>query len=174
MENTCFRDPAWLQYNPLTSDTVLEYFSFSQFYDRNCNNEVLKMQTQHSTLATTGAFLEKMSGVQYVVHRAEEPYLFIIKKCYRHTPEKTVTLDYYYVMNGTVYQAPTEKEVSRTRQTNILFSMMETLNDLPFQKPAPATVTSGSIDKKKVVTSSRLATLFSQYYTAYQPPEDQA
>ncbi|KAI5191234.1 mediator of RNA polymerase II transcription subunit 6 [Nematocida minor] len=170
MENTCFRDPIWLQHNLLTSDSILEYFSFSQFYDKNCNNEVLKMQTMHSTLSGIDGFLKKMCGIQYSLHYAEEPSLFIIKKYERLSPEKVLMLDYFYIMHGTVYQAPTESEVSRTRYTNVLFSMFDSLKDLPFQKPVQS-ATSASvysrIEKKKSISTSRIAGLFNSYYMDY-------
>ncbi|OAG29891.1 mediator of RNA polymerase II transcription subunit 6 [Nematocida displodere] len=164
MENTCFRDPLWLQHNALTSETALSYFSLSQFYDRNCNNEVLKMQTMHNPLAGGGEFLQKMAGIQYVIDHAEEPQLFLIKKCERLSPEKVFVLDYYYIIHGTVYQAPTEKEVSRTRYTNILFSMMATLNTLPLEK-TPNPSPSGGVAGKRNTSSNRLAGLFNSYYT---------
>lgn len=47
LEHVCFRDVSWLQINGgLRAEMVLEYFSLSQFYDRTCNNEVLKMQAR--------------------------------------------------------------------------------------------------------------------------------
>lgn len=167
MENTCFRDSVWLQQNMLTAETVLEYFSFSQFYDRNCNNEVLKMQTMYSTLSGIEGLLKKMCGIQYAVHYVEEPVLFVIKKYERISLEKTLVLDYYYVMHGTVYQAPTQSEVSRTRYTNILFSMFDSLESLPFQKPVQSTSTPAIIEKKKHLSSSRITGLFNTYYTEY-------
>jgi hypothetical protein len=30
----CFRDNRWLEVFPLNKDTVMDYFSFSSFYDR--------------------------------------------------------------------------------------------------------------------------------------------
>lgn len=167
MENTCFRDSIWLQQNLLTAETVLEYFSYSQFYDKNCNNEVLKMQTMYSTLAGIDGFLKKMCGIQYEVHYAEEPVLFVIKKYERLSPEKILVLDYYYVMHGTVYQAPTHSEVSRTRYTNILFSMLGSLQNLPFQKPSQNIPAPVRVDKKRNLSSSRIAGLFNSYYTEY-------
>lgn len=41
-----FKDLAWLHAYGLTPHNALEYFSLSQFYDRTCNNEVVKMQTK--------------------------------------------------------------------------------------------------------------------------------
>ncbi|KAI5188413.1 mediator of RNA polymerase II transcription subunit 6 [Nematocida sp. AWRm77] len=166
MENTCFRDPVWLQHNSLTQSNVLVYFSFSQFYDRNSNNEVLRMQTINNPNIDADSFLTKMTGVQYCVHHEEAPFLFVIKKCERLSPEKLLVLDYFYVMHGTIYQAPTEKEVSRTRYTNMVFSMMSTLNDLPF-KPVQQVQKVQSVEKKKSVSSSRLAGLVNLYYTDY-------
>lgn len=47
LAHICFRDGAWIQARGgLGAHNVMEYFSLSQFYDRTCNNEVAKMQTQ--------------------------------------------------------------------------------------------------------------------------------
>ncbi|KAL0266109.1 UNVERIFIED_CONTAM: hypothetical protein PYX00_011825 [Menopon gallinae] len=46
MEEVCFIDPCWLAKNVLNPSNALEYFSSSPFYDRTCNNEVLKMQSK--------------------------------------------------------------------------------------------------------------------------------
>eukprot|EP00959_Pyramimonas_sp_CCMP1952_P093522 1957232-Pyramimonas_sp.AAC.1 len=43
----CFRSDDWLRAfcgGALIRETVLDYFSLSPFYDRNCNNELAKMQ----------------------------------------------------------------------------------------------------------------------------------
>ena len=39
-----FRDTEWIRHIPLNRDTVLDYFANSQFYDRACNNERVKME----------------------------------------------------------------------------------------------------------------------------------
>lgn len=163
----------WLQSNLLTKENVLEYFSFSQFYDRNCNNEVLKMQTKHSVISGLEKMLEKMCGTQYVVQKSEDPQLFIIKKQQRVSPEKAFVIDYYYVMNGTVYQAQIEKEIVKTRYTNILFSMLSTLKVAFHRAPAPAATTAGAADKKKASISARLPGLFNLFYTDQMNEEDE-
>ena len=79
-EDNCqvrFEDRAWLLANPpLRIDTVLEYFSRSQFYDKNCNNENLRMQCLDSSL------LKKMQGIEYTVlpEQCEPPRLFVVRK----------------------------------------------------------------------------------------------
>ena len=35
---------------PLTADNVFEYFTHSFYYDKQSNNQVLRMQTQHTGL----------------------------------------------------------------------------------------------------------------------------
>ncbi|KAI5165261.1 mediator of RNA polymerase II transcription subunit 6 [Nematocida sp. AWRm78] len=161
MENTCFRDSLWLQENILSKDTLMEYFSYSQFYDRNCNNEVLKMQNIHRNNDSLDIFLTKMCGIQYIITYAIEPTLFIIKKCNRISPDKINVLDYFYVMNGTIYQSPTEKEVFSTRYTNILFSMYNSLESMPFLE------TTHLQTEKKKISTGRVSGLFNAYYTDY-------
>ncbi|KAI5181614.1 mediator of RNA polymerase II transcription subunit 6 [Nematocida sp. AWRm80] len=172
MENTCFRDPAWLQYNPLDRTSALEYFSFSHFYDQGCNNEVLKMQTVHSMVSSdTDDLLRKMVGIQYTLTHSEEPFLFVIQKSERVSTDKILVLDYYYIIHGTVYQAPTEKEVSKVRYTNLLFSLMNTLDNIPFRAQS-SQVHSVSIEEKRPISSSRIQGLFNSYYSDYKQNTD--
>jgi mediator of RNA polymerase II transcription subunit 6 len=63
LAHVCFRDVSWLQANggALGRDNALEYFAQSQFYDRTCNNEVLKMQARF-----TGATAPALDQLRYV------------------------------------------------------------------------------------------------------------
>jgi hypothetical protein len=45
-------------------------------------------------------------GSEYVVNSAQEPNLYIIRKQLRVTPDKMVPLAAYYVLDGSIYQAP--------------------------------------------------------------------
>ncbi len=119
-----WEDKGWLQHFPLNRDTVLDYFALSQFYDRTCNNEQLKMQRGAGTgNAAIAQLLEQMSGVEYVLHEAQEVQstpessahsLYVIRK-QRREGEVITVLRMYYVLDGTVYEAPTLEAVLRTR-----------------------------------------------------------
>ena len=117
-----WEDKGWLQHFPLNRDTVLDYFALSQFYDRTCNNEQLKMQ-RGAGAAAIAQLLEQMSGVEYVLHEAQELQptsessahsLYVIRK-QRREGEVITVLRMYYVLDGTVYEAPTLEAVLRTR-----------------------------------------------------------
>jgi len=45
-------------------------------------------------------------GVEYILVKAVEPDLFVIKKQYRSENQDTTQLAFYYILSGTVYQAP--------------------------------------------------------------------
>ncbi|CAH8833083.1 unnamed protein product [Trichobilharzia szidati] len=93
-------NPAWSHF--LCSANVLDYFCdlSNPFYDRQCNNEVIRMQRLHPEQ------LLCMTGVEFYLHHAQEPILFIIRKQQRLSPTQVTPLSYYYVINGTVLQAP--------------------------------------------------------------------
>uniref|UniRef100_A0A3Q3CS86 Mediator of RNA polymerase II transcription subunit 6 n=3 Tax=Haplochromini TaxID=319058 RepID=A0A3Q3CS86_HAPBU len=109
MASVDFRDNllgiSWVDSNwvpGLNPGNVLEYFSdrSNPFYDRTCNNEVVKMQR------LTVDHLNQMVGVEYILLHAQEPILYIIRKQQRQSPTQVVPLADYYIIAGVVYQAP--------------------------------------------------------------------
>jgi hypothetical protein len=102
--NASFRDTVWLQSFPLTVQTVLHYFALSPFYDRSCNNERLKMQRLGLEQ------LKNMRGVEYELlpNGAKQlpQQLFLVRKQRRSSRTQVEPLAIYYVLDGTVYQAP--------------------------------------------------------------------
>jgi len=108
LTTVCFRDPQWLSLNPLVMENVIEYFSYSQFYDKTCNNENIKMQSRHNQFDTVemNKSLHDLTGIEYEVTLAMPPQLFVIVKQNRKSPENVSPVQYYYIINGTIYQAP--------------------------------------------------------------------
>ncbi|ORX52589.1 MED6-domain-containing protein [Piromyces finnis] len=108
LTTVCFRDPQWLALNPLLIENVIEYFSYSQFYDKTCNNETIKMQSRFNQfdLAEMNKGLHDMTGIEYEVTLSMPPQLFVIAKQNRKSPTSASPIQYYYVINGTIYQAP--------------------------------------------------------------------
>lgn len=82
--------------------------------------------TESGAISATGG-LENMVGIEYTVKRAacSPPRLFIIHKLYRHGPADTETLASYYVLDGTIYQAPNLISLLRCR----LSTSLKYLND---------------------------------------------
>lgn len=84
-----WRSPEWINFHGLRTDNVLEYFSQSPFWDRQCNNQQLKMQRQFQgdhaagtvlSIPTFDGELRKLRGVEYVVHLIKEPDLWVIRR----------------------------------------------------------------------------------------------
>lgn len=103
MTSISFRDQLWLSAYPLDRNLVFDYFALSPFYDRTCNNEQLRMEAIHPLDMT---HLSKKTGMEYILHEAQEPHLFVIRKQKRDGPEKVSAQAAYYVLDGSIYQAP--------------------------------------------------------------------
>lgn len=156
LSHVCFRDVAWLQNIPLDDTSVMDYFAMSQFYDRTCNNEVLKMQARFTDNAALLSQLHKMTGVEYAVLSSQPPKLFIIAKQQRHSPEKTSILSLHYVLDGSIYMAPSVHGVIGSRVTLSLYYLNEAL------KYAKKFVSFDSTSCQYVLPSSQNDTLMTE------------
>ncbi|XP_023325913.1 mediator of RNA polymerase II transcription subunit 6 isoform X2 [Eurytemora carolleeae] len=97
-----WHDSAWIPI--LNQANVMDYFSerSNPFYDRTCNNEVLKMQK----LGVADVQLQNMQGTEFQLLHVQEPILYVIRKQTRHSPTQVTPLSDYYIIAGVVYQAP--------------------------------------------------------------------
>jgi hypothetical protein len=103
-----FRHDDWLRAYPLTPNTVLDYFAFSQFYQRDSLNERLKAAGMDSLAASATASRDpSLRGVCYVLlPTGSEPELFAIERRVKGEGGSVAVLSTYYVIRGTVYQSP--------------------------------------------------------------------
>lgn len=109
LTDVMWSDPQWLATFPLNESTALHYFSLSQFYDPNCNNELINMQRLDMSLLST------MPGIEYSVS-SPCPDLFVVHKRYRTiNPPKLDLISSYYIYDGRIYQAPTLHAILSTR-----------------------------------------------------------
>jgi mediator of RNA polymerase II transcription subunit 6 len=128
-------DKVWLSYFPLNDTTALDYFSLSQFYDRSCNNELVKMQRLDPALMST------MAGIEYKLLPSPSENLFLVSKSRRVTAPKpaVAVLAVYYILNGNVYQAPTAHAVLSSRVLQALHHLRNSFDVLQSHaRPSPA------------------------------------
>ncbi|KAF9200284.1 Mediator of RNA polymerase II transcription subunit 6 [Haplosporangium sp. Z 27] len=90
----------------LNPDNVLDYFALSPFWDPECNNAVLRMQTQFNNLGEMKQRLSEMTGVEFALVHEKYPTLFIIQKQRRRSPSEVKPIAIYYVLQGSIYQCP--------------------------------------------------------------------
>lgn len=104
-----WHDSAWIPM--LNPHNVMDYFSerSNLFYDRTCNNEVIKMQRGSMDQ------LHAMVGIEYELLHVQEPILYVIRKQQRHSPQQVTPLADYYIIGGIVYQAPDLGSVINSR-----------------------------------------------------------
>ncbi|KAJ7596673.1 MED6-domain-containing protein [Mycena floridula] len=128
----------WIQANgPLTSENVFDYFATSMFYDKQSNNQVLRMQTIHTgmPLVNEAEELKRFTGVEFAVVHAQPPSLFIIHKRERLSPEEARPLAAYFIMNNRIYQSPDVYTVLSNRLLTSLYSLQSSLDVLRKHRP---------------------------------------
>ncbi len=104
-----WHDSNWIPV--LTPHNVMDYFSerSNPFYERTCNNEVLKMQRASMDQ------LQNMTGVEFCLLHVQDPILYVVRKQHRSSPSSVTPLADYYIIAGTVYQAPDLGSVLNSR-----------------------------------------------------------
>ncbi|KAH9004307.1 MED6-domain-containing protein [Lactarius hatsudake] len=123
----------WIQANgPLTPENVFDYFASSMFYDKQSNNQVLRMQTMHTgmPISNEAEELKRFTGVEFAVVHAEPPSLFIIHKRERISPEDTRPLQAYFIVNNRIYQSPDMYTVLSNRLARQLSQSLTSLYSL--------------------------------------------
>ncbi|KAH9081942.1 MED6 mediator sub complex component-domain-containing protein [Lactarius deliciosus] len=128
----------WILANgPLTPENVFDYFASSMFYDKQSNNQVLRMQTMHTgmPISNEAEELRRFTGVEFAVVHAEPPSLFIIHKRERISPEDTRPLQAYFIVNNRIYQSPDMYTVLSNRLLTSLYSLKSSLDVLRKYKP---------------------------------------
>jgi len=104
-----WNDPAWA--GLLNEHNVMDYFMerTNPFYDRQCNNEVLRMQRASQDQ------LAGMTGVEYQLLFVQPNILFVVRKQARSSPSHVTPIADYYIINGHIYQAPDLSNVLSSR-----------------------------------------------------------
>lgn len=117
-----WHDSAWIP--ALNTTNVMDYFSerSNPFFDRTCNNEIVKMQRLNPDQ------LQNMTGLEYVLLHVQEPILYVIRKQHRHSSQQATPIADYYIIAGVIYQAPDLASVLNSRLVSI--SIKITLNSI--------------------------------------------
>ncbi|XP_022911852.1 mediator of RNA polymerase II transcription subunit 6 [Onthophagus taurus] len=104
-----WHDSAWIP--NLNTQNVMDYFSerSNPFFDRTCNNEIVKMQRLNPD------HLNNMVGLEYTLLHVQEPILYVIRKQHRHSVQQVTPLADYYIIAGVIYQAPDLASVLNSR-----------------------------------------------------------
>ncbi|KAI0651570.1 MED6 mediator sub complex component-domain-containing protein [Trametes meyenii] len=129
----------WIQaHGPLTAENAFEYFTTSMFYDKQSNNQVLRMQTMHTGLppANEAEELKRFTGIEFALVHAEPPSLFIIHKRERLSPDEVRPLAVYFILNNRIYQSPDVYTLISNRLLTSLHSLQKSLDTLRTHRPA--------------------------------------
>lgn len=119
-EHSYFYDPNYLQSNPLTPSNILSYFATSHFYDKNCLNEILKMQSQFTSLDISSK-LTSTVGFYYALELSADNLFIVAKIEYDGIDRQRIAM--YYCMFGCIYCAPTAQAVSACQLTGMFMNL---------------------------------------------------
>jgi mediator of RNA polymerase II transcription subunit 6 len=128
----------WIQANgELTNQNVFDYFATSMFYDKQSNNQVLRMQTMHTgmPIVNEAEELKRFTGIEFAVVHAQPPSMFIIHKRERLSPDEVRPLAAYFIMHNRIYQSPDLYTVVSNRLLTSLYSLQSSLDTLRAHRP---------------------------------------
>uniref|UniRef100_A0A8D8M7J5 Mediator of RNA polymerase II transcription subunit 6 n=1 Tax=Cacopsylla melanoneura TaxID=428564 RepID=A0A8D8M7J5_9HEMI len=119
-----WHDSSWIPM--LNPSNIMDYFSerSNPFYDRTCNNEIIKMQRLSIDQ------LRNMTGLEYIVLHVQEPILYVIRKQHRHSMEQTTPIADYYIIAGVVYMAPDLASVISSRLLSTVHHLQSAFDEV--------------------------------------------
>lgn len=118
-----WHDSAWIPV--LNPSNIMDYFSerSNPFYDRTCNNEIVKMQRLSPDQLTN------MTGLEYILLHVQEPILYVIRKQHRHSSTVASPVADYYIIAGVVYQAPDLGSVVSSRLLSTVYHLQSAFEE---------------------------------------------
>jgi len=177
----CFRDNRWLELFPLNKETVLDYFALSGFYDRQCNNEIVKMQRLDMDK------MKQLKGTEFVLFSHQEPVLYVIRKQRRETPTLAIPQSTYYVINGTIFQSPNVYSVLSSRMLKVIYHMQQAFRiasgyktfdlntgyvwDFTKSEGESKPVVPKPKDTKQIEDAQRVDKIIASLYAQFAPPK---
>ena len=112
---------------------AMRCFKASPFYSRSCNNESpLIMKNDLGTAA-----LERMTGLEFVVdvEASSPPELWVFRKQHRRSPIDVDLVGVFYLLHGTIYQAPEFGNLVESRLSKVTHHLGDALDALSEFKP---------------------------------------
>ncbi|KAF8350197.1 MED6-domain-containing protein [Amanita rubescens] len=164
---------------PLTTENVFEYFATSMFYDKQSNNQVLRMQTMHTgqSIENEAEELRRFTGIEFSLVHSQPPSFFVIQKRERLSPDEVIPLASYFIMNNRIYQAPDLYTVLSNRLLTSLHSLQASLDTLRKYRPdyTPRTgfawpIVDPSVSEEKKKTEDEEASSISDAETTTEIP----
>ncbi|KAH8835444.1 MED6-domain-containing protein [Flagelloscypha sp. PMI_526] len=136
----------WHEWIP---ENVFEYFSTSMFYDKQSNNQVLRMQTMHTgtPIVNEAEELKRFKGIEFAVVHADPPAFFVIHKRERISREITKPVAAYFIMNNRIYQSPDLYSLLSNRLLASISSLRTSLNGFVWPIIDPNLADEGQQDK---------------------------
>ncbi|KAF9452556.1 MED6-domain-containing protein [Macrolepiota fuliginosa MF-IS2] len=128
----------WIQANgPLVTENVFDYFATSMFYDKQSNNQVLRMQTMHTgiPIANEAEELRRFTGIEFALVHAQPPSFFIIHKRERLSPDEVRPLSAYFIVHNRIYQSPDVYSILSNRLLTAVHSLQASLDVLRKHRP---------------------------------------
>lgn len=174
LESISWRFEGFLQAAQLNRLTVMDYFRLSPFFDRQCNNELLRLQDRPQSE------LRKMRGVEYELDTSVAPgddRYFLIRKQYREDEHRVRNLALFYIvgvdppagavgasLRGTIFPLPDMQSVFACNLRTAIYYVHSALKDLgsTFQavgEAATARVTAGPADTSAATATAAAASL---------------
>lgn len=87
----------------------------------NTKSQNQKRQTWANYLELNFVFIRSnMVGMEYILLHVQDPILYVIRKQHRHSPTEATPMADYYIIAGTIYQAPDLASVFNSRLVSAL------------------------------------------------------
>ncbi|KAG9314599.1 MED6-domain-containing protein [Chiua virens] len=107
------------------------------FYDKQSNNQVLRMQTIHTgaPILNEEEELKRFTGIEFALAHASPPSLFIIHKRERLSPDQVRPLAAYFIISNRIYQSPDIYTLLSNRLLTSLNALQSSLDLLRRHRP---------------------------------------